>query len=404
MLRKLRTLKMAPQVLFWLLLLGVFPLNTTSRETPRLQQNTLTSTSFTTVIDRTSTHTNVTTKNATSSLPWSSASTESSHSTSANPTISTPNASVSTASSSSPSSTGPRTTSTTNTETSTTMTQSTSHPLTTTTSHSTIEPAAFNNTISEYYLAPALPGLILAVAGYRLIGVTLFLAGGVVAGGAWWIFSPQIFPDTSFCCGSKGTVLGHVLISILAGLVGGLLARWAWRVGIFHVGMCLGLLIGLLVMITPAEHARFFNSDAGVLCFYLGCMAAGGILTMLFRKFFVILTTATAGTLLFLLGVDYFVESHLGKLMVYLAHRIEVSVKSSIRHDTADYTFDSRYDAKAFIMVAAWFVLTLVAVVIQYVWSSQKKTKTQRQMVYVLTPEGRLSEEIEMEQRAPLIN
>ena len=27
----------------------------------------------------------------------------------------------------------------------------------------------------------------------------------------------------------------------------------------FHVGMCLGLLIGLLVMLTPAENAHFFN-------------------------------------------------------------------------------------------------------------------------------------------------
>jgi hypothetical protein len=45
-------------------------------------------------------------------------------------------------------------------------------------------------------------------------------------------------------------------------------------------------------------------------------------------------------------GVDYFVESHLGKLMMYLAHRIKVSVQSSIRHDTDNYVFDSRYDAK----------------------------------------------------------
>jgi hypothetical protein len=38
-----------------------------------------------------------------------------------------------------------------------------------------------------------------------------------VAGGAWWIFSPKLLPDTSFCCGSHGTVLGHVVISIVAG-------------------------------------------------------------------------------------------------------------------------------------------------------------------------------------------
>ena len=94
------------------------------------------------------------------------------------------------------------------------------------------------------------------------------------------------------------------------------------------------------------------------------------------------------------IGVDYFVESHLGKLMVYLAHRIQVSVQSSIRHDTDDYVFDRRYDAKgrtileafqlpldihvycaAFFMVAAWFVLTLVCVVLQYLWSGRRKTK-----------------------------
>eukprot|EP00730_Choanoeca_flexa_P015824 TRINITY_DN7351_c0_g1_i2.p1 TRINITY_DN7351_c0_g1~~TRINITY_DN7351_c0_g1_i2.p1 ORF type:complete len:423 (+),score=25.21 TRINITY_DN7351_c0_g1_i2:1-1269(+) len=298
-------------------------------------------------------------------------------------------------------------TSTTNQSQTSPPSSSLSQPSSSPTTHvpTTSSPLLFNSTISPYYLAPALPGLLLSVVGYRVIGATLFLAGGVIAGGAWWVFSPKLFPDTSFCCGSHGTVLGHVVISIVAGIVGGLLARWAWRVGIFHIGMCFGLLIGLLVMLTPAEHARFFNSDAAVLCFYVGCMTAGGILTMLFRKFFVILTTATAGILLFLLGIDYFVQSHLGKLLMYLAHRIEVAVHKSIKHDTIEYQFDGDYDYKAFIMVFTWLVLTLVAMVIQYVWSSKTKTETQKIMIYGgRYPErGGVSEEIEMEQRAALI-
>lgn len=82
--------------------------------------------------------------------------------------------------------------------------------------------------------------------------------GATLGGALFYVVSPQLFPDTPFCCGHKGSLAGHIVVSIIVGaysclfavtphfhhltaLVAGLIARYILRVGIFLVGCCLGL-------------------------------------------------------------------------------------------------------------------------------------------------------------------
>ncbi|EGD73175.1 hypothetical protein PTSG_04888 [Salpingoeca rosetta] len=100
---------------------------------------------------------------------------------------------------------------------------------------------SFNQTVSYWFLPPALPGLALNFVGYRYVGVSMFVVGAAVSGGAFYTFSPQIFPNTPFCCGDKGSLAGHIIVSLFVGLLGGLIALYVFRLGLFFIGMSFGL-------------------------------------------------------------------------------------------------------------------------------------------------------------------
>eukprot|EP00049_Salpingoeca_infusionum_P008930 m.148402 g.148402 ORF g.148402 m.148402 type:complete len:291 (-) comp14177_c2_seq3:553-1425(-) len=155
--------------------------------------------------------------------------------------------------------------------------------------------------VSIWFIPPAIPGLVLNFVGYRYIGSTVFGVGGVAAAGAFYHFAPSIFNRTKFCCGANGTETGLIVVTTGVGIVGGLLARGLFQFGIFVIGMCLGAVLAFAILTTPLNTRKFFNTTAGVLSYYLAFILSGGVLSLVFKKLFVILTTSIGGSLLFLL-------------------------------------------------------------------------------------------------------
>ncbi|EDQ89689.1 uncharacterized protein MONBRDRAFT_8067 [Monosiga brevicollis MX1] len=102
----------------------------------------------------------------------------------------------------------------------------------------------------------------------------------------------------------------------------------------------------------PPTNTSDFGQNAGVLCFYLGCMLVGGILTMIFRKFFVVLTTALAGSLLVML--------------------------EKLEHDTMPAPDDKDFGSSALIMLLAWFLFGVVCFVCQYLIGHRTASKAVR--------------------------
>lgn len=84
----------------------------------------------------------------------------------------------------------------------------------------------FNQHFLICLLLPSQPRSPFSIsAGYRFIGTTIFLVAATLGGALFYVVSPKIFPDTPFCCGHKGSLAGHIVVSLIVGKV----AIWPTR-------------------------------------------------------------------------------------------------------------------------------------------------------------------------------
>lgn len=264
----------------------------------------------------------------------------------------------------------------TNTTTTTTITTST------TSSHSSGNPI-FNASGSEWPLVGAIPGLALTFAGYRFLGTTIFLVGAAVGGTLFYSFSPHIFVHTPFCCGDKGSLAGHIIVSVIVAIFCGLLARYLLRVGLFLIGMCFGLLVALGLIASPLHTIKFFHTNAAVITLYIACMTVFGVLTLFLRKVFVVITTSFGGALLFILGVDYFVHSEFSTAIEYAFHEFKEAIVHSIQHHDAVLRFSRGFSRDTYILLASWLVLAVLGVIVQYK-TGERRSPVQKQIILVV--------------------
>jgi len=205
-----------------------------------------------------------------------------------------------------------------------------------------------------------------AFTARRYFKATLFLAGFGSLTYFFYVLSPKMFPNTAFCCGENGTELGHIVVSCGVGFVGGLITLFVMKLGLFAIGACLGVLLGLIAMATPLREQAFFEHNYAFIVFYGCCALLFGLLATLMEKLFIVMTTAIAGTLIFSLGIDYFAKTGFGELMFGLFVQIEHAVKSSIKgQDVPQIEFDPANKA-VWVIIGVWGVLALVAIVVQY--------------------------------------
>ena len=115
------------------------------------------------------------------------------------------------------------------------------------------------------------------------------------------------------------------MVSLGVGLVGGLLALFVIKVGLFAVGACLGCLVGMVAMSTPLSQQPFFDHNYAIPVFYGSLALSLGLVATLAQKFFIVLTTALIGTLIFFLGIDYFARSGMGQLVLNAITQFETA-------------------------------------------------------------------------------
>ena len=172
------------------------------------------------------------------------------------------------------------------------------------------------------FVFAALPAVLVALTARRFLRQTLFLAGYGATAYVFYIFSPHVFTATPFCCNvhDKGTELGLVVSSLAFGIIGGVVALLVLKIGLFAIGGCLGFGVGLIGLATPLAESQqaFFNRSYGLPVYYGSLVLFFGILTILAQKFFIVLTTAWAGTLVVFLGIDYFARLGLAPLVTQL--------------------------------------------------------------------------------------
>ncbi|KAI7809000.1 putative transmembrane protein 198-B, partial [Triplophysa rosa] len=188
-------------------------------------------------------------------------------------------------------------------------------------------------------------GIIYCFFGYRCFKAVMFLTGLMF--GSIIIFMlcyKERVMDTQL------SVEASVGIGLGIGTLCGLVTMLVRSVGLFMVGLLLGLLVALasLVVLEEFYHTRTVWLPLGVL---LGSGMLFAVLTLQWQRCFTTLSTAVFGSAVVTVTVDYFVE--LFALTRYVFERVKVDPPRPV----CWYTW---------VVMGVWPVLALLGVLIQW--------------------------------------
>ncbi|XP_015779189.1 PREDICTED: uncharacterized protein LOC107357060 [Acropora digitifera] len=216
----------------------------------------------------------------------------------------------------------------------------------------------------------AVVGIVIWAAGYRLIRPCMFLAGFGLGFLLFYVLSPLVF-KTQICCGPNGKQIAHILFSVLAGAFGGFLGCRLYRLGVFSIGECLGLIVGLTILSTPCY--KYFHSNVAYAALMALTSLMFGSLAHFYEKPVVVLATSCAGALAVLYGVDYFVRTSFSVTVESFLLRIRDVVWDGMKSELSNWTYRAkipdhlavRFTSSSIPMFAAWSVSTAVGFVVQ---------------------------------------
>ncbi|KAM6946244.1 transmembrane protein 198 [Aplochiton taeniatus] len=188
-------------------------------------------------------------------------------------------------------------------------------------------------------------GIIYCFFGYRCFKAVMFLTGLMF--GSVVIFMlcyKERVMDTQL------SVEASVGIGLGIGTLCGLVTMLVRSVGLFMVGLLLGLLLGLASLVVMEEfyHPKTVWVPLGVL---LGSGTLFAVLTLQWQRCFITLSTATFGSAIITVTVDYFIE--LFALVRYVYERLKVAPARPVCWFT-------------WVIMGVWPVLALLGVLIQW--------------------------------------
>ena len=147
-------------------------------------------------------------------------------------------------------------------------------------------------------------GLFIAFTGYRLFKAALAIAGFVAfADLAYFIL---VRSESSGGYGANRTLI-LILVPILAGLLGALLAYKFYKVGLTLIGFLGGASLGVIIL--SLKQDGIITSDVGRVVFIVIMGVIGGVLINIFEKPMIMGATALLGSLTAFLGLDTFVKT-----------------------------------------------------------------------------------------------
>lgn len=145
-------------------------------------------------------------------------------------------------------------------------------------------------------------GLLYAFLGYRCFKTTMFLTGFIFASSIVYLICLQ---------GELMPSYGNAGVSLLAGVLFGLITMLVQYVGLFMSGLHTGTLLGLAALLI-ADHSMESASPKGSIWLCLGVLLGSALIfaicSLYFRKSLTILGTAVYGGAMVAASMDYFIE------------------------------------------------------------------------------------------------
>lgn len=227
--------------------------------------------------------------------------------------------------------------------------------------------------------AVAVVGLILCLAGSRIIKITMFMGGFILLFVFAYITLPSIV-DNETCCGPKGKWIARMGVCFLIAILGGLLTLFVYYVGIFAIGGIFGMICALLALSTPLAEKEFFDSAMSVGLFYGGFIVVGGITALLLQTVAVAAATSLGGSYAVFWGVDYFAETNFSGGIEVLIVQIQDYIRNELglRVDHGHHpNFWREYTLKDIVIFTFFVLLSMMGFSLQiYLAKSDVKLKT----------------------------
>ncbi|XP_048585996.1 uncharacterized protein LOC116615405 isoform X2 [Nematostella vectensis] len=206
----------------------------------------------------------------------------------------------------------------------------------------------------------------------------MFLAGFTLAFLVFYAVSPMIF-RTSVCCGAHGIGWVHLLVSVIIGLFGGFLGFRLYRLGVFTIGECLGMIVALVVLSSPLK--TYFRTDTSYACFMAAVSVAFGSLAHFYEKPIVVLSTVVSGSLAFFYGLDYFLRTSFSVTVEHLLLRIRDVVEEEVKSEYSNWMYRPhipdhlavKLTHNAFPVFVAWGISVAIGMIVQYRVTANKE-------------------------------
>ncbi|KAJ3003985.1 hypothetical protein HKX48_001473 [Thoreauomyces humboldtii] len=190
-------------------------------------------------------------------------------------------------------------------------------------------------------------GLFLVLAGHRLWNVTLFLAGFYVLGTIGYVILANISAVTD--SDHANTII--LVVCLVLGVVGGLMAICLVKLGIAMVGAAGGFALALFIL--SWESGGAVHSTWGKVLLFAVCIIVGVVLAFFVVKAAIIVATSVAGAFLVCFGIDVFARTGF-----YL------TVKNVLTKETVDQSLIDQH--KVIALLVTMGVLTVIGILVQF--------------------------------------
>lgn len=190
------------------------------------------------------------------------------------------------------------------------------------------------------------------------------MVASVVVGYLCFVFSPLLLGHTAV----YANTWGRPLISCVAGLIfGGLLSLKLLRLGIFCLGACIGILLGMLALYSPLQDESFFSKSYAYDVYYGSFAFVFGVIALFIQQKMLVFATALVGSFMFVLGLDYFVKSGFSAIVetALIGARSQLARQVLHHGDSAKVNCHRGIPNDAYYMLVGWGVLAIICMIVQ---------------------------------------
>ncbi|RHZ44209.1 hypothetical protein Glove_750g8 [Diversispora epigaea] len=193
-------------------------------------------------------------------------------------------------------------------------------------------------------------GIVFCFFGRKIWGLTLFLLGFYIGSIFGWIILTNFEPDDGYGGSASPTIM--LILSLVFGLIGGLLFVCCASVAIWLLGALAGYALAIFILSLSSD--GIIHSKTGRIIFIVAFAIAGLFLTFFFEEHVIIIGTSFIGSYAIFIGIDMFANT---------------GFTNSVR-TFMDGNHDIAYEAntKVYLMLVGMIVVFIIGALCQYKW------------------------------------